>query len=273
MAPPRKRLTELTSRIGQSVRFHTSRLVCERADLKPFPCRLQGGIVSFTFDDFPASAHRQGGKILEAHGARGTYYASYGAMAGPGDGGTPAAAAGQIEGVLEAGHEIGCHTYSHLDCASSGAAASLEDIDRNARALAPILEPYLGNAALAHFAYPFGRVNRTVKRPLGRRFQTCRGIFPGINQSPVDLALLRANKLYGGARNFARARRLVGDVARRGGWLIFFTHDVGEDPTPYGCTRRELEEIVELAARSDCRLATIGQAMAQLGYGGQRCST
>ena len=38
------------------------------------------GFVTFTFDDFPASALDIGGAILERYGLRGTYYAAPGLM-------------------------------------------------------------------------------------------------------------------------------------------------------------------------------------------------
>src|SRR5438477_12607694 len=116
-----QRLSELPGRVRGSLRFHGSRLLCERTDLKPFPCRLDPpGIVTITFDDFPASARKAGGKVLEAHGARGTYYASFGVMSGAavrGGAVDDAAAKDQIEEVLALGHEVGCHTFSHIDCA------------------------------------------------------------------------------------------------------------------------------------------------------------
>ena len=37
-----------------------------------------GGVVSFTFDDFPRSAWSNGGAVLEEYDVRGTYYAAMG---------------------------------------------------------------------------------------------------------------------------------------------------------------------------------------------------
>src|SRR5215469_15892880 len=47
-------------------------LMCSRRVSLAWP----GGVVSFTFDDFPKSALATGGAILERYRARGTYYAS-----------------------------------------------------------------------------------------------------------------------------------------------------------------------------------------------------
>lgn len=253
------RMAALRESIEASVRFRLSQLICERVELKPFPCRLDRGLVSFTFDDFPDSAHKEGGKVLEAHGVRGTYYAACGMMAGEG-----AAVSERVAKVARSGHEIGCHTYSHLDCVTTDEGTLVRDIERNARAI----EEAVGSGAPVHFAFPYGRVGRAIKRRLAGHFQTCRGIFPGVNVSPVDLSLLRANKLYGGSRNLERGGQLIAQVARSGGWVIFFTHDVSQAPSKYGCTPQELEEMVSLAVRSGCAVVTVGQALAALGYKG-----
>ena len=77
------------------------------------------GVVSFTFDDFPKSALTAGGSILERHGARGTYYVA--SKLAKTDG-----AVGRlfdVEDISAAhhnGHEIGCHTYTHLKMFGSG---------------------------------------------------------------------------------------------------------------------------------------------------------
>src|SRR6185437_4505492 len=48
---------------------------------RPAKVNWPGGVVSFTFDDFPRSAWVSGGAILEQYDRRGTYYAALG-MAG-----------------------------------------------------------------------------------------------------------------------------------------------------------------------------------------------
>src|SRR5580765_796642 len=69
-------------------------------------------IISFTFDDFPRSALRTGGAILERFELRGTYYASFGLMG-------PTGPTGEIfvpedvSALVARGHELGCHTFAH----------------------------------------------------------------------------------------------------------------------------------------------------------------
>src|SRR5437868_1211537 len=72
----------------------------------------QEPVVSFTFDDFPRSAWLTGGAILQRFGAAGTYYVSLGLL----DKETPTGricVAGDLAALVEQGHELGCHTFSH----------------------------------------------------------------------------------------------------------------------------------------------------------------
>ena len=45
-------------------------------------------------------------------------------------------------------------------------------------------------------------------------------------------------------------------------WLVFFTHDVGEDPSPYGCTQAMLEHALAAVTAGGFDLAPVKQALA-----------
>src|SRR5437660_1249248 len=79
------------------------------------PLGNRGPIVSFGFDDFPRSAYLVAGRILEAHGARGTYYTAAGLMNtanGLGD----LCLVEDLNSLLEKGHELGTQTFQHSSC-------------------------------------------------------------------------------------------------------------------------------------------------------------
>ena len=147
-------------------------------------------MVSFTFDDLPMSAVTTGAELLEAHGARGTYYVS-GGLVGIG---TPYWATGDANDVLSLyrrGHEIGCHTFSHRRACDLDVSSLAHEIMRNRgyfRALDASIETET-------FAYPYGYGSFGRKHQLRDQFQTCRGIVPGINFGDVDLQFLRAMPL------------------------------------------------------------------------------
>ncbi len=204
-----------------------------------------GGVVSFTFDDFPRSAWINGGAILERYGQRGTYYAALG-MAGTANHLGPMFELADLREAHASGHEIACHTFSHRDCARIPAAEIAAEIDRNAAALSAAL----AGASIDNFAYPFGGVSQSAKTALAKRFASSRGTGRGLNRGTVDLADLFSTSLY--SRNFDRARlcQLIEDAQAENAWLIFYTHDVAEEPSPFGCTPAHFQSIVAYAAEN-----------------------
>ncbi len=213
--------------------------------LRPRPTRFAwpGGVVSFSFDDVPASAFQQGGEILERRGVRGTYYVAAGLAGTCGDVGRMF----EVEDLARAhtrGHELGCHTFGHLNCAQSDARTMEAEFDANAQSLSRLPQ----GEAPSSFAYPFGAVSSLARRIAGRRFDTCRGIRPGVNSGTLDRADLRANKIYAASFDEARARALIDQAVSDGGWVIFYTHDVAPAPSAYGCLPEQLEAVVAYAA-------------------------
>jgi len=212
---------------------------------KPAKIAWPGGVVSFTFDDFPRSAWLSGGAILEEFNARGTYYAAMG-LAGTLGGLGPMFELDDLHAAHARGHEIACHTFSHRDCCSAAPADIAAEIERNATALAPLL----GGGECDNFAYPFGGVSLAAKRALAGRFASCRGTGRGLNRGGVDLADLFSISIY--ARDFDRDRlcQLIDDAHAENGWLIFYTHDVAAEPSPFGCTPAQFRSIVAYAAEN-----------------------
>jgi len=209
---------------------------------RPQPVTWPGGVVSFTFDDFPKSALLVGGAILEDHGMRGTYYTAAG-IAGTGGDLGPMFDAGDVEAAHRRGHEIACHTFAHLDCGESDTGTLVADIDENAT----ILSDLIGGYRPTSFAFPFGSVSFSAKSVLSRRFESCRGTDRGINAGAADFANLRANPV-GTCGDEASISRLIDKARASDGWLIFYTHDVAETPSPFGCTPARFAAIVALAA-------------------------
>ena len=199
--------------------------------------------MSFSFDDFPKSALATGGAILEKYGLRGTYYAALG-LAGTSGNVGPIAELGEMREAHQRGHELACHTYAHLDCSRASAPEILSELHRNAEAMAALLDGF----AAKNFAYPFGRYLGPAKRLLAPRFDSCRGTSDGINHRGSDLADLRGTKVYAPQFSESAMRRLIDRTRELGGWLIFYTHDVGETPSRFGCTPRQWESVVAYAA-------------------------
>jgi peptidoglycan/xylan/chitin deacetylase (PgdA/CDA1 family) len=218
--------------------------IASRVNARPARLNWLAGVVSFTFDDFPKSSIAVGGRILENYGVRGTYFVcmdlagterNIGRMFDRED----------IYAAHSAGHEIACHTYTHLDCSASPEQSILAEIDDNAAALSSLL----GGLAPTNFAYPYGRVSPAAKRVLGSRFVSCRGIREDINHGIIDLADLAAISIYSSVFDESKMRLLIDRNRSLGGWLIFYTHDIAKVPSPFGCTPKQLETAVACASQ------------------------
>ena len=211
---------------------------------RPIPVGWPGGVVSFTFDDFPKSAFVTGGSIIERHGARATYYVSM-RLAGTNDILGRMFDYQDILAAHRAGHEIACHTHAHPNCHGATSSLIRAEVRENAAAISSVMEGFIPT----NFAYPYGSVSVRAKYVLGPRFSSCRGIGRGINHGTADLADLLAINIYAADFDEWEMRRLIDTTTAIGGWLIFYTHDVVETPSPYGCKASQLETIVAYAAR------------------------
>jgi peptidoglycan/xylan/chitin deacetylase (PgdA/CDA1 family) len=233
-------------------------LLC-RLHRRLVPLKNSEALVSFTFDDFPRTALSAGGAILENFGARGTYYAASGLMNTVNELGEQFCP-GDLEAVVEAGHELASHTYHHISSRAVSGAGFYQDVEKGRKAIEEVVGAESGN-----FAYPFGDVTLAAKKTVGPAMGSCRSIFPGLNGPEADLNLLRANSLYGGLEGAHRAEELIAENSRRKSWLIFYTHDVRPNPSPYGCTPALFEAVVSNAARKGAKILTVGDALREIG--------
>jgi len=215
-------------------------------------------LISFTFDDFPRSAWTAGGRLLMARGKKGTYYGCMGLMGNGSSEVGPLFTREDLYELQTAGHELGCHTLNHTSCYSVSAEDFAKSCAENQRQAASVLDGY----PLRNMSFPFGHVSLSAKRMVNSTYDTCRSTEPGINVDPLDVSLLRANPVYSrfGVENL---KQLIVDNARVNGWLILYTHDVAQDPSPYGCTPDHLEEVLDSALESAAEVVTIREASVQ----------
>ncbi|HEY1796703.1 MAG TPA: polysaccharide deacetylase family protein [Stellaceae bacterium] len=241
-----------------SLSTHFARKIGRFILTRPQKVTWPGGVVSITFDDFPKSALDAGGAVLDRHGVRGTYYTAVGLAETSGNLGRMFGR-GDVEAAHRAGHEIACHTFHHLDCGRNKTPTLLADVDENGAAI----ESLTGGYTPTNFAFPFGGTSMSSKAAMSRRFESCRGIGFGVNAGTADFADLRANRVRESVEEDGIYRRLVDEARATDGWLIFYTHDVIETPSPYGCTPEQLDTVVAYAAAA-CPVLTVRDVIAGL---------
>jgi peptidoglycan/xylan/chitin deacetylase (PgdA/CDA1 family) len=241
-----------------SLKGKLRRRLVRLVERRPARVSLQKAMVSFAFDDAPISAFITGAKTLEARGLRGTFFVSAG-LAGED---SVMGRYGDREAIVAAsaaGHEIGCHTFSHLDCGVADEADILAGIEQNATVLTD-----WGAPAPTTFAYPYGDVSSAAKRVIGKRFVLSRGLHHGLIQTGTDLNQTPAVGIEGPAGGIY-ARRWLEYAVYRKAWVIFYTHDIAEEPSLCGCTPRVFRELVDRARTFDCDIVTVAEGARRVG--------
>ena len=236
------------------------RFLARRTVTRPFT--LEGSCAaSFTFDDVPESAASAGAPILERAGFGGTFYVAA-ETCGMRDAHWRVASRSQVKGLAAGGHEVACHTARHVNVQSLGTAELDRECDLSARMLAE-----LTGQTPTNFAYPFGDLGLAQVRALARRFHSCRSIYERLNVGTIDLGIVGAIGLFDRTQSVASLDRLIRDAASRRAWLVFYTHDVANDPTFMGTSPRLLGETLRLLAAHGVPALTMEQALRHHGLG------
>ena len=228
------------------------------AHRRPVRMALERPMITFSFDDAPASAADAGARTLELRGIRGTWYISAGLAGQDGPMGVYATAE-DARRLAAAGHEIACHTFSHLDCGQAGARAIADDVERNAE----VLKTW-GAGPSESFAYPYGDVSTAAKRVLGGRYRTLRTVQAGLVEDGADANQLPSVGIEG-PDGEAAALRWLDRAAQRKAWLILYTHDVAPSPSPWGCTPEALGHLADAAKARGFDVVTAAEGARRLG--------
>jgi peptidoglycan/xylan/chitin deacetylase (PgdA/CDA1 family) len=213
-------------------------------------------LASFSFDDFPKSAVSQGASILESRDLRGTYYLSA-RFQGLREDGIDYYDRADLIRLFDHGHEIGCHTASHVHAPDVKGVGLAEELEENAA----FVREALGDVRMTTFAFPFGDIDLRTKLFMQGRFAACRTTAPGVNRDVADLGGLRAVSLYSGSTDAARVQALAREAATPRTWLIFYTHDVSDSPSPYGCTPELLQAAVDAVVEAGFDVVPIRNAL------------
>jgi peptidoglycan/xylan/chitin deacetylase (PgdA/CDA1 family) len=205
-------------------------------------------VYSISFDDTPASARDAGARLVEQAGGRATFYAAgqlteKGRDAGYLD-------LDDLRALAARGHQIACHSYTHVRLRGQSAQALRWDAAKNRQ----VLEGALGAAAVEDFAWPYGEASLRAKRLLLRSYHSLRTTHPGIHSGRFDLGALRSVALYGPGFSRQNILRWIERAAARNGWLVFHTHGVGAQPDRHGTRPEDLAWVLqECSARGELR--------------------
>ena len=214
-------------------------------------------IVSFTFDDCPKSAVENGLSKLDRLGWKSTIYIAPKLFGTTNHLGLHMDETDVIA-AHESGHEIGGHSFSHMDLSEMPLASVLEDIAKNHRAINSLNLPRCRT-----FAYPYGQTTAALKRRLSKEYEGLRGISPGPMLGKFDLNQIRSTPLFSGS-SFDNLMRQIADIKDQNSWLSLFTHDIQDSPSKWGCTPDEMDCVIKAVEASGAEVLTVSDAIAKL---------
>ncbi len=238
------------------IRGKVSRYLARNLPSKKLVMRNTKPIISFTFDDVPATACLAGAPILDRHGIRGTFFiagAGFGRQSPVGVLATP----DQLRAIWLRGHEIGCQTHHH----SAVSQLSGDELHLEFSCNQDALKTIDARITVRNFAYPYGDLSFGARRQLEALFDCCRSVDHGINSGVANLGALKAYPLENTSLDRPRIAALIAETVRINGWLIFFSHDVTERPSRYGIDPGLLEWTVKVANQSGAAVVPVADAL------------
>lgn len=219
--------------------------------------KIDSPTVSFSFDDFPQTAIDHGAEVLSEKGLRGTFYVSFGLLNLDRNVGTITGLDG-IERVISQGHELGCHTFSHEDAWCT----SPEEYESSILKNTTILRKHFGDRInFTSFAYPKGSVTPKIKTVVQKYFNCSRGINPGLIQTKCDTSLLPSIPLLSNGFSMKYYLNLLDTVVKNKGWIIFFTHDICDEPSDFGCTIETFQTVLKYVVELNFNILPVSESL------------
>ncbi len=241
--------TSLSARVGRRLTpFRARRII---------PIKLDRPIVSFTFDDCPKSVVDNALPALEHENWLASLYISMGLCGTTNHLGLHMSES-DVVAAHESGHEIGDHTYDHIDATTVSLETFEQSINKNQARLKA-----LGLPASETFAYPYGQVSLHSKKLVEQRFKGARGIMSRVHSSSADLNQINSNRLYAGQGYNALLKEISG-LQDTPGWMTIYTHDVRETPSKYGCRPEQLSSVISAVKESGAAVMTVANAIKHL---------
>lgn len=211
-------------------------------------------LVTFTFDDVPKSTFENGGRILKKHNLSGTFYVAFSLMENADSEGLFTSR--NIEDCFKSGNEIACHTFSHFHFFKTKSGKFISnDLAKNSSEFKKLNL----DTTLQNFSYPFGEQTRLAKKHVSKKYTTCRGVDSGVNVGKVDFHNLKAIQLYESKNSLLKIDDIISDFNIKGGWLIFYTHDIQDNYSTHGCSPAYFTAVVEKVIKSGFEIKNISQ--------------
>jgi peptidoglycan/xylan/chitin deacetylase (PgdA/CDA1 family) len=212
---------------------------------------LKKPMITLSFDDAPSSAALYGRKLMGDYGIAATYFISGGLMGQDSHFG-PYAHCDEVMDLHIMGHEIACHTYSHLDCGTTYRAKIEANMAQNKAAFFD-----MGLPQAQTFAYPYGEISMTAKAITRSKFKVARALHKEIIRTGSDLNQLPAIGIEGHKPIDYYLYWLEKAAQHPASWIVFYSHDVSDSPSDFGTSPEILERLIKAGQTLDFDFVTL----------------
>ena len=235
--------------------YKFKRMFANKIIQKKISVNLPHPIISFCFDDIPDSAITNGSRILNKYGFKGTYYVCM-TLSDNHDKNKPYFNHSLLKQLVENGEEIACHTADHLTLYNIRRQELLKNLMKNQQKIDELIPGY----QFKNFSYPRGQQTFRSKYLLKKIYRSARGVKAGMHIKEMDIYNLYANELREGFK-LDEVYSLIEKAIKHNAWLIFYTHEVENNPSDYGCTPEYFETVIKYCADRKLNVCTIDKAI------------
>ena len=215
--------------------------------------------ISISFDDFPFSAFDNAKPMLDANNWQATWYVCGSYMNSETNTYGKMYTEDSLLELKDDRHDIGCHSYSHLNFQNCSTSMASRDCARNMKFFFDH-----GFEKASSFAFPFGASTLLTKRVLLPHYSALRSVDSGINQDDLDLGHLKAIALQDDRGGVSEALDAIETVKEEGGWLILFSHDIAKAHSPWGTSPEEFSRLLSAIEKADISVKPVRDVLHEI---------
>lgn len=213
---------------------------------------MNGGMITFVFDDGWKDVFDNGYKIFKKHNAKATVSVIRNYVDRPG-----AMSSKQIKELIENDWDVASHSVDDISLVDKSATdyknALLESKD------------YLWDKffATVNFIYPYGESNIDIEGITRENYLSSRGYQKGVNTWPIDPYNLKIISIEG-AIDLDVYKSLVDEAAIGNYWIIFTGHHISNSKEEFNITPSDLDSLLAHINNKKVKIVDLNEAIQKL---------
>ncbi len=219
-------------------------LVIASSFVKPVP------VISITFDDSLVNQF-EASRILDKYGFKGTFYVLPGYFGSVFEG-YDVMNYSQVRDLYSRGHEIGCHTMSHINLSASNISVIKEELSECKRVLKEF--------NVKSFAYPFG-MGIEHESIVKKYFSSARVLIQEVNTCK-EFNIKGLIFVHERMNRLETLKEWISTIKRDGGWIVITIHGISDEPRDLiDITPDEFNQILEVINDSGIKVKTVSNVL------------